>query len=130
MCGIAGILVLDGGPAVESDEVSAMGAALAHRGPDHAGTLVDGPVGLASQRLAIIDPEGGNQPIRSDDGARTIVFNGEIYNHRELRRELEQRGFRFRTRSDTEVILHAYGAYGARCVDRLEGMFAFAIWDA
>jgi len=129
MCGIAGILVLDGAEAVDAAELRAMGAAIAHRGPDHAGAFVDGPVGLASQRLAIIDPEGGNQPIRSDDGTRAIVFNGEIYNHRELRRELEQQGVAFRTRSDTEVILHAYGAHGARCVDRLEGMFAFAIWD-
>jgi asparagine synthase (glutamine-hydrolysing) len=130
MCGIAGVLVLDGREEVDPRELSTMGAAIAHRGPDHAGTLREGPVGLASQRLAIIDLEGGNQPIRSDDGARAIVFNGEIYNHRELRRELEQRGFRFHTRSDTEVILHAYAAHGARCVDRLEGMFAFAIWDA
>ena len=130
MCGIAGILVLDGAEAVDPAELTAMGAAIAHRGPDHAGAFVDGIVGLASQRLAIIDPEGGNQPIRSDDGARAIVFNGEIYNHRELRRDLEGQGFAFHTRSDTEVILHAYGAYGARCVDRLEGMFAFAVWDA
>jgi asparagine synthase (glutamine-hydrolysing) len=130
MCGIAGFLVLDGREEVDRDELAAMGAAVAHRGPDHAGTFAEGPVGMASQRLAIIDPEGGNQPIRSEDGARAIVFNGEIYNHRELRRELEQEGFRFRTRSDTEVILHAYGAHGARCVDRLEGMFAFALWDA
>jgi asparagine synthase (glutamine-hydrolysing) len=130
MCGIAGILVLDGAEAVDAAELRAMGTAIAHRGPDHAGAFVEGTVGLASQRLAIIDLEGGNQPIRSDDGARAIVFNGEIYNHRELRRELEQRGFAFHTRSDTEVILHAYGAWGARCVDRLEGMFAFAVWDA
>jgi len=130
MCGIAGILVRDGRPEVDREELAAMGAALAHRGPDHAGTLVDGPLGMASRRLAIIDPAGGNQPIRSDDGARAIVFNGEVYNHRELRRGLEQRGFRFHTRSDTEVVLQAYGAHGPRCVDHLDGMFAFAIWDA
>ena len=129
MCGIAGIHALDGAENVDPSEVGAMGAALAHRGPDHAGVFVDGSVGLASRRLAIIDPAGGNQPIRSDDGAATIVFNGEIYNHRELRRELEQAGFRFHSHSDTEVILHAYRAHGVRCVDRLEGMFAFAIWD-
>ena len=130
MCGIAGILVRDGRPEVDREELAAMGAALAHRGPDHAGTLVDGPLGMASRRLAIIDPAGGNQPIRSDDGARAIVFNGEVYNHRELRRGLEQCGFRFHTRSDTEVVLQAYGAHGPRCVDHLDGMFAFAIWDA
>src|SRR5688572_21265820 len=128
MCGIVGIHAHEG--AVDAGELAAMGAAIAHRGPDHAGVFVDGPVGLASQRLAIIDPTGGNQPIRSDDGEATIVFNGEIYNHRELRRELEGAGFRFRTQSDTEVILHAYRAHGVRCVDRLQGMFAFAIWDA
>ncbi|MEP7344531.1 MAG: asparagine synthase (glutamine-hydrolyzing) [Gemmatimonadaceae bacterium] len=130
MCGIAGILYLDGTGAVDDAELAAMGAALVHRGPDHAGRFVSGPIGLASQRLAIIDPEGGNQPIQSDDGAVTIVFNGEIYNHRELRQELEHGGCRFRTHSDTEVILHAYRVFGERCVDRLEGMFAFAIWDA
>jgi asparagine synthase (glutamine-hydrolysing) len=130
MCGIAGIHALEGAAPVDAGELGAMGAALAHRGPDHAGVFVEGPVGLASQRLAIIDLFGGNQPIRSDDGGATIVFNGEIYNHRELRRELEGDGFQFRTQSDTEVILHAYRAHGARCVDRLEGMFAFAVWDA
>jgi asparagine synthase (glutamine-hydrolysing) len=132
MCGIAGVLVLEGTGTVDAAELHAMGDALAHRGPDHAGLFVDGArgVGLASRRLAIIDPAGGNQPIHSEDGRAAIVFNGEIYNHRELRAALERAGARFRTRSDTEVILHAYRVHGPRCVDLLDGMFAFAIWDA
>jgi asparagine synthase (glutamine-hydrolysing) len=130
MCGIAGIHDPESGFAVDRTELEAMSAALSHRGPDHAGSHVAGPIGLASRRLAIIDLEGGNQPIFSEDGNALIIFNGEIYNHREVRQRLEARGCRFRTHSDTEVILQAYRAHGEECLERLDGMFAFAIWDA
>jgi asparagine synthase (glutamine-hydrolysing) len=129
MCGIAGVFCFDPARRVEPALVASMGAAMVHRGPDAAGALSRGPIGLASQRLAIIDPEGGDQPIGDADGTAWIVFNGEIYNHRELRAELEAAGHRFRTRTDTEVILHAYLRWGAGCVERLNGMFAFAIWN-
>ena len=131
MCGIAGILMRDPEAPASPSVVRAMRDALLHRGPDHQGSFVEGPVGLASTRLAIIDPEGGNQPIAADDGAYTIVFNGEIYNYRELRAELSAQGRKFRTATDTEVVLQAYAAWGgATCLERLSGMFAFAIWDA
>ena len=101
-----------------------------HRGPDDQGTMVKDGVALGMRRLSIIDLAGGHQPISGcDQRAVTIVFNGEIYNYRELQRELEARGHRFRTNSDTEVIVHAYEEYGVACVDHLRGMFAFAIWD-
>ena len=103
---------------------------IAHRGPDDQGMLVNGRIALGMRRLSIIDLAGGQQPMSGCDGAVTIVFNGEIYNYRELQRELESRGHRFKTHSDTETIVHAYEEYGAACVDYLRGMFAFAIWDA
>jgi asparagine synthase (glutamine-hydrolysing) len=130
MCGIAGF--------IETDRTGGDGSALVldrmcriirHRGPDDQGTLVEGGVALGMRRLSIIDVAGGRQPISGCDGAVTIVFNGEIYNHRELQRELEARGHRFQTRSDTEAIVHAYEEYGTACVEHLRGMFAFAIWD-
>ena len=106
-------------------------AALAHRGPDGEGFLVDGPIGLGHRRLAIIDlTEAASQPMLSEDGRYAIVFNGEIYNYLEIRRHLETRGIRFRTSSDTEVLLESYRVDGAACLQRLRGMFAFAIWDA
>src|SRR5690606_13720924 len=104
--------------------------ALAHRGPDGDGFYEDGRAALGHRRLAIIDRAGGHQPMANEDDTCWIVFNGEIYNHRDVRPELEARGHRFRTRSDTEVILHAWEEYGTACVDRLDGMFAFAIYDA
>ena len=107
-----------------------MNAALAHRGPDGDGFHDDGPVTLAHRRLAIIDRAGGAQPMSNEDGTCWIVFNGEIYNHRALRPVLEARGHRFRTLSDTETILHAWEEYGTACVERLWGMFAFAIFDS
>jgi asparagine synthase (glutamine-hydrolysing) len=108
-----------------------MTGVLAHRGPDGQGLQTDGPVGLGHQRLAIIDLATGDQPMASPDGRLWIVFNGEIYNFRELRADLERRGgWRFRTGSDTEVILAAYAAWGTACLRRLRGMFAFALWDA
>ena len=103
--------------------------ALAHRGPDDAGYFVEGHVGLGHRRLSIIDLSGGKQPIFNEDGSAAIVFNGEIYNYRDLAAELTTAGHTFKTRSDTETILHAYEEYGDDCVHHLRGMFAFAIWD-
>ncbi len=130
MCGIAGYL-----GQLQPELGARMAARLAHRGPDDAGETVldaaDGSVAvLAHRRLSIIDIEGGHQPIANEDGSVQLVFNGEIYNFRELRLELEQRGHRFRTRADTEVIVHLYEDEGPDMVHRLRGMFAFALWDA
>jgi len=124
MCGIVGWV---GAP--PSDLISAMVALLAHRGPDDTGTWNDGETALGMTRLAIIDLRTGRQPMTDASGSLVIVFNGEIYNFRRLRTELEARGHRFRTQSDTEVILGAYAEYGEACVTHLHGMFAFAIWD-
>jgi asparagine synthase (glutamine-hydrolysing) len=107
-----------------------MSETLYHRGPDSEGTHIDGHVGIAARRLAIIDLTGGDQPIANEDGAVTVVQNGEIYNYRELMHELEQAGHRFRTRCDTEVLVHGYEEWGARLWERLRGMFAVAVWDA
>ena len=107
-----------------------MCAALHHRGPDDEGIHVADGVGLGMRRLSIIDLAGGHQPIFNEDGSKVIVFNGEIYNYKELRRELIARGHQFRTQSDTEAVLHLYEDDAERCVDRLRGMFAFAIWDS
>jgi asparagine synthase (glutamine-hydrolysing) len=126
MCGIAGIV--GGAPARAT--LDAMLAALDHRGPDDRGARVADGAALGMTRLAIIDLVTGRQPMTSDDGATTLVFNGEIYNFRAVRAELQARGHVFRTQSDTEVILRAWEADGERCVEPLRGMFAFAIWDA
>ena len=128
MCGIAGIL-LRNGDTVGEQPLHAMTTCLAHRGPDGDGFFRRGPVGLGHRRLAIIDLVTGDQPMSNDDGQVVVVFNGEIYNFRELRRELEARGQRFRTASDTEVIVRAYEEFGLDCLRHLRGMFAFAIWD-
>jgi len=128
MCGICGILNVCGGP-VDVEGLKEMNAVLAHRGPDDDGFYVDGPVGLGMRRLSIIDVAGGHQPIPNEDECLWIVYNGEIYNHLEIRKELEAKGHTFRTRTDTETILHLYEEMGAACVTRLNGMFAFAIWD-
>jgi len=128
MCGIAGIIDQTGRP-VDGALLQAMTAVQAHRGPDGEAIVCRGAAGLGHRRLAIIDLATGDQPMASDDGSVRIVFNGEIYNFRELRRDLESRGTRFRTTSDTEVILRAYEAEGPDCVRRLRGMFAFAILD-
>jgi asparagine synthase (glutamine-hydrolysing) len=130
MCGICGLLALDGCSAVDPVALDAMNERLVHRGPDSGGRFAEGPVGLAARRLAIIDLEGGDQPISGEDGAVTVVQNGEIYNHEQLRRELEAQGHRFATRSDTEVLVHLYEQHGPRFVQRLRGMFAVALWDA
>src|SRR5882724_5640080 len=129
MCGIAGILSLNGAP-VAVDDVRAMCAAIVHRGPDSEGFYLDGPVAFGMRRLSIIDLAAGDQPIANEDGSVWVVFNGELYNFRELRRELAGRGHVFTTGSDTEVIVHLYEDEGPGCVERLRGMFAFAVWDA
>ena len=129
MCGIAGIVELDPGRRPSQARLVRMRDVLAHRGPDGAGTWSEGPVGLSHRRLAIVDVASGAQPMANEDGRVWIVFNGEIYNHAALRPELERRGHRYRTRSDTETIVHLYEEEGPRCVERLHGMFAFALWD-
>jgi asparagine synthase (glutamine-hydrolysing) len=128
VCGICGIARRNG--AVERAELEAMAATLEHRGPDSDGYLVDGEVGLGARRLSIIDLEGGDQPIANEKGTVHVVQNGEIYNHEELRVELERAGHRFRTRSDTEVLVHAYEEWGDMFPRRLRGMFALAVHDA
>jgi asparagine synthase (glutamine-hydrolysing) len=131
MCGISGKLYFDKNRPVTKQELRRMAKTLVHRGPDGEGIGVDRNVGLAHRRLAIIDlrPEAG-QPMSNEDGSVWLTFNGEIYNFRELRKDLEALGHTFRTDSDTEVIVHAYEEYGRDCLRRLRGMFAFAIWDA
>ena len=128
MCGITGIVDLTGRP-VDGALLRSMTTVIAHRGPDGDDIVCRGSAGLGHRRLAIIDLVTGDQPMVSDDGLIRITFNGEIYNFRELRRDLEARGAKFRTESDTEVILRAYEAHGPECVQRLRGMFAFAILD-
>ena len=129
MCGIVGILALDPREHVDPERLRRMRDALRHRGPDGEGLHVDGPLGLGHRRLAIVDVEGGHQPMANEDGTAWITFNGEIYNHASLRPGLVARGHVYRTRSDTETILHLYEEEGDRCVERLSGMFAFAVWD-
>src|SRR6266480_3669272 len=128
MCGIAGILSLDGRP-VAAEEMRTMCDAMVHRGPDDHGILIRPNVGLGMRRLSIIDLENGQQPISSEDGSISVVFNGEIYNFQTLRRQLIARGHKLATRSDTEVIVHLYEDFGAEMVNQLHGMFAFALWD-
>ncbi|RIK43359.1 MAG: asparagine synthase (glutamine-hydrolyzing) [Chloroflexi bacterium] len=129
MCGVCGIYEM-AGQGVDRTLLRRMAAAIAHRGPDGEGFHVDGAIGLGHRRLSIIDLEGGAQPISNEDGTIQVVFNGEIYNFVELRKELEDRGHRFKTRSDTEVIVHGYEEWGTACVTRFNGMFAFALWDS
>lgn len=128
MCGIAGKVSFRGG-AVDDELLMRMCRQMKHRGPDGRGIYNEGGAGLAMQRLAIIDIEGGDQPVFSEDGQVVVVMNGEIYNFRELRAELVRQGHRFTSRGDTEVLVHLYEEAGERLVDRLHGMFAFAIWD-
>jgi asparagine synthase (glutamine-hydrolysing) len=129
MCGVCGIVFADPAKPVPESTVRAMCAAITHRGPDDEGVFIDGSVGLGVRRLSIIDVEGGHQPISSEDGRITVVFNGEIYNYRELSEDLRARGHVFTTRSDTEVIVHGYEEYGEDVLSRLRGMFGFALWD-
>jgi asparagine synthase (glutamine-hydrolysing) len=128
VCGICGIASTNG--SAVTDRVAAMSATLVHRGPDSFGEFSDGDVALAARRLSIIDLETGDQPIANEDGTLHVIQNGEIYNYRELRRELERAGHHFRTQGDTEVLLHLYEEQGDRFAERLRGMFAIAIWDA
>jgi asparagine synthase (glutamine-hydrolysing) len=129
MCGIAGILALDRRSAVTAEPLRRMRDALIHRGPDGTGLFLKGPMGLAHTRLAVIDIAAGDQPMANEHGDVHIVFNGEIYNHAELRPGLEARGHYYRSRCDTETILHLYEDEGDAVVEHLRGMFAFAIWD-
>lgn len=129
MCGICGLVSLDGASAPDRDLLARMNATLRHRGPDSEGLTVDGPVGLAMRRLSIIDLIGGDQPISSEDGNVVVVCNGEIYNYRELREELEGAGHRFATDSDSEVVVHLYEERGPGFLELLRGMFGLALWD-
>ncbi len=129
MCGVCGIFHRDARRQVAENALAEMSAQIVHRGPDDDGSFVDGNLGLAIRRLSIIDVQSGHQPISNEDQSLWIAYNGEIYNHQQLREELESRGHRYRTKSDTETILHLYEEYGPQCVQRLRGMFAFAIWN-
>jgi asparagine synthase (glutamine-hydrolysing) len=129
MCGIAGVLEFGKDAHAGSGPIRRMCDVMAHRGPDDEGFYTDGPVSLGMRRLSIVDLATGHQPISNEDGSLWIVFNGEIYNHLSLREQLIARGHSYRTRSDTETIIHLYEEYGRDCVQHLRGMFAFAIWD-
>ncbi len=131
MCGITGFIEKTRNASQEEREIllDKMCKIITHRGPDEQGTNVEGRAALGMRRLSIIDLSGGQQPIYSQDGSKFIVFNGEIYNYRELKKELESLGYKFKTNSDTETIIHAYDEFGVDCLEKLRGMFAFAIWD-
>src|SRR6266498_1030639 len=129
MCGIAGQFNFERFEPVDPDTVRRMADAIAHRGPDDEGYFISGPIGLGFRRLSIIDLAGGHQPMSDADETVWVVFNGEIYNFKELRAQLETRGHRFRTRCDTEVIVHGYKEWGTGVFARLNGMFGVAIWD-
>lgn len=130
MCGIAGIVRLSRSDRVDPATLQRMCRAMKHRGPDEDGIYCDGAVGLGMRRLSIVDVSHGHQPLSNEDGTLWLVFNGEIYNHATLREQLISRGHRYSTHSDTETIVHLYEEYGRDCVRHLQGMFAFAIWDA
>lgn len=129
MCGICGIYNFDG-HSVDKGLLQRMNDTLFHRGPDGEGFFIDSNIGLGHRRLSIIDLEGGKQPMSNEDGTIQVVFNGEIYNFLELKKELEAKGYRFRTRSDTETIIYGYDEWGEDFVQKLRGMFAIALWDA
>jgi asparagine synthase (glutamine-hydrolysing) len=129
MCGICGKLLFDHEARVSPALIKSMADTISHRGPDDDGYFVSGPVGLGFRRLSIIDLSGGHQPLSNEDGSVHIIFNGEIYNYQELRQYLVGRGHIFRTQTDTETIVHLYEELGEACVEKLRGMFAFAIWD-
>lgn len=130
MCGITGVLYKDRHRSADRKVLKQMGNAIAHRGPDGEGFFRASNVGLVHRRLAIVDLAGGDQPIANEDESVQVVFNGEIYNYAELRQKLSDKGHRFRTHSDTEVLVHLYEEHGADLVSHLRGMFAFALWDA
>lgn len=129
MCGIAGIFDLQDARRIDEARLVRMRDSLTHRGPDDHGLHVEAGIGLAHRRLSIIDLDGGHQPLCNEDGSVVVVYNGEIYNFQELSRELAEAGHTFRTRCDTEVLVHAWESWGEECVSRLRGMFAFALWD-
>jgi asparagine synthase (glutamine-hydrolysing) len=130
MCGICGVFNFDREQHVSGDVLEQMNRQLVHRGPDDAGSYISGNIGLAMRRLSIVDLQSGHQPLPNEDETIWLVFNGEIYNHKKLRHDLEERGHRYRTHSDTETIVHLYEEHGRQCVNYLGGMFAFAIWDS
>ena len=129
MCGICGVINLDVSSQVDFTTLEAMNHQILHRGPDDDGFYRSGNVGLAMRRLSIIDLQSGKQPVTNEDRTIWLVYNGEIYNYRELREALQKRGHQFRSQSDTETIVHLYEEYGEDCVRHLRGMFAFALWD-
>src|SRR5690349_8070324 len=130
MCGIAGMFDTVARRELDRDMLRSIRDAIAHRGPDDGGELFGPGIALGHRRLSIIDVSGGHQPIFNEDGSVAVVFNGEIYNYVELSEELKKHGHRLRTVSDTEVIVHAWEQWGERCVERFNGMFAFALWDS
>jgi asparagine synthase (glutamine-hydrolysing) len=130
MCGISGILNLKNPASIDTNQLRRMTYALRHRGPDETGAYVDDWIGLAQSRLSIIDLSSGSQPIHNEDKSIWIVFNGEIFNYPEIRESLIKLGHRFYSTSDTEVILHLYEEKQEKCLDDLNGQFAFAIWDS
>jgi asparagine synthase (glutamine-hydrolysing) len=129
MCGICGIVSFQNREVLNDELLRRMNQSLFHRGPDDQGYYRDNFAALGMRRLSIIDLEMGQQPISNEDGSVWIIYNGEIYNYRELRAQLETKGHIFKTRSDTEVIVHAYEEYGQDCVQHFNGMFAIAIWE-
>ncbi|MEP7063551.1 MAG: XrtA/PEP-CTERM system amidotransferase [Betaproteobacteria bacterium] len=129
MCGITGIFDTRGAREIDRAALARMNASQFHRGPDESGVHIEPGVGLGHRRLSIIDVSTGQQPLYNEDGSVCVIFNGEIYNYQEIIPELTALGHQFRTRSDTEVIVHAWEAWGERCVERFRGMFAFALWD-
>src|SRR4030043_2015267 len=129
MCGICGIYNFDG-QMVDKGLLQKMNNTLIHRGPDGEGYFIDSNIGLRHRRLSIIDLEGGKQPMGNDDGSIQVVFNGEIYNFPEIKKGIEAKGYRFRTRSDTETIIYGYEEWGEDFVQKLRGMFAIVLWDS
>jgi len=130
MCGINGIALSSrSGARIDAGVLERMRDVITHRGPDDSGLYVKEGVGLGHRRLSIVDVAGGHQPMTNEDGTLHIVYNGEIYNHADFRESLEARGHVYQTHCDTETILHLYEEHGAKCVESLRGMFAFAIWD-
>src|SRR3989339_353453 len=130
MCGIAGVLEFESGHRPSMEGLQRMANVLSHRGPDEEGFYQKGSIGLAHRRLSIIDLVSGHQPMESPDGNVCVIFNGEIYNFPELKADLQQRGYIFRTKSDTEVLLALYLCYGLEAFPKINGMFACAFWDA
>ena len=130
MCGISGIFHFSKSNKIDPETLASMNQTMIHRGPDDSGIYHENFIGLTHRRLSIIDLSTGHQPMFNEDDSICIVFNGEIYNYDELQKELQSKGHKFQSRSDTETIIHCYEEYGNACVEKLQGMFAFAIWDS